>query len=119
MMPLRHKREYFVSIKILFWRSNRWSYVWKKSAGRYLETHVKYGHVSWIIFGDGCDGPNCMDMAVARPLHQEEQETCLSLSMDYGKANIGFLPVEYLRVIEYTHWVLRLAQLQAHNKIKW
>ncbi len=28
--------------------------------------------------------------------HREEQETCLSLNMDEGKANIGFLPVEYL-----------------------
>ncbi len=30
------------------------------------------------------------------PSHREEQETCLSLSMDQGKANIDFLPVEYL-----------------------
>jgi hypothetical protein len=28
----------------------------------------KYGHNSMIIFGDGCVGSNCMDMAVAKPI---------------------------------------------------
>ncbi len=62
------KKNILWSIEILYWRSNRWSYAWQMSVERYLEIHFKYGHVSWMIFGDGCDGPNCMDMAVARPI---------------------------------------------------
>jgi hypothetical protein len=29
---------------------------------------LRYGHVSKKIFQDGCVGPYCIDMAVARPI---------------------------------------------------
>jgi hypothetical protein len=51
------------------------------------------------MFEDWCDESNYMDMQLQDPSHREEQVTCLSLSMSRGSANIGFFPVEYLRVI--------------------
>ncbi len=43
------KKNILVSIKILYWRSNGQSYVWRTSVGRYLEIRVKYGHISLSI----------------------------------------------------------------------
>jgi hypothetical protein len=43
----------------------------------------------------GVTSPIVWTWQLQDPSHREEQEKCFSLSMDYGKANIGFLPVEY------------------------
>ncbi len=47
---------------------------------------MEYGHVRWVIFGDGCDGSNCMDTAVARPKTWQRARNMLSLKYGLGKA---------------------------------
>jgi hypothetical protein len=42
--------------------------------------------ISCGIFGDGCVGPNCMDMTVARPMPERIERNPRFLSMELGKA---------------------------------
>jgi hypothetical protein len=51
MLPLRHKNDYFVKYQDIP--------LAKPTAVLSME------NISWIIFGDGCVGHKCMDMAVA------------------------------------------------------
>ncbi len=65
MVQLRHKEEYFLNYQNIVLEIQLSVLSMDTSVGRYLEIHVKYGHISKIIFGDGCDESNCMDTAVA------------------------------------------------------
>ncbi len=72
-----------LSIQIIFGEPNKWSWVWRARVGRYLEICIKYGHVSYIIFGVKWDRPDCMNTGITRlSRHREEKEICFSLSMD-------------------------------------
>jgi hypothetical protein len=64
---LRHKEEYFVKYQNIVLEIQWMVLCMDMSVGTYLEIRVKYGHISRIILGDGCEGSNCMDMAVERP----------------------------------------------------
>ncbi len=53
ILPLRHNNEYFVKYQNIVLEI------------QLMDLSIE--DVSWRIFGDGCDGPNCMDTAVTRP----------------------------------------------------
>jgi hypothetical protein len=46
MLPLRHKEEYSVKYQNIVLEIQRMVFSMDASVGRYLEIHVKYGHVS-------------------------------------------------------------------------
>ncbi len=68
MLLLRHKEEYLDKYQNIVMEIQRMV--------------LSMENVSCKIFGDECVGHKCMDITVAKSPHREEQETCLSLSMD-------------------------------------
>jgi hypothetical protein len=54
--------------------------------------------VSCGVFGDGCDGPNCMDTAGTRPMTLRRVQSILLLKYGLGKVKYIHLPNAYFRV---------------------
>jgi hypothetical protein len=55
-------------------------------------------NVNWMIFGDGCVGHKCMDMAVARPTTWRRARSLLYLKYGLGKAEYLSLADKNFRV---------------------
>ncbi len=96
ILPLRHNNKYFVTY---------WNIVLEMEW-----TDLSMGDVSRRIFGDGCDSPNCMDMALTRPKTYRRMQSILILKYGLGKAKYFHLSEEYFRAKCITHWVTRIAE---------
>ncbi len=68
ILPLRHNNKHFVKYQNIVLEMQWMDLIMED--------------VSWRIFGDGCDGPNCMDIAVTRPETKRGMQSILILSMD-------------------------------------
>ncbi len=71
-LPLRHNREYFIKYQNILLANPT--------------DGLKYGELSWKIFGDGCVSHKCMDTTDTRPTTLRRARNPLYLNYGLGKA---------------------------------